>query len=523
MSDDSAELNVTGDGELTTENVEETVRKLEEDLEQERQDRWAYEYRIKQANKELRQHGLSVDDLVDGDTDSAKLNELNDEPLNYTRLEWKDFPLGVLPDPIQGYANAQAEAMCVNPAMIAQPALITCAGAIGNSRHINIKSNWTEPVTLWGMVIQASGMLKSQSQEKALVPAFRKEKDLKQEWEKDLAKWKEKDNDERGPKPRRERRLVNDATVESVALLHDNNPRGLLLYRDELAGWLGSFNQYNKGDSDLQKWIEFYESRPVQVDRKSSDRPALFIEHPSVSVTGTIQPEVLEDRLSALHFQSGFVARTLMCEPPERARRFNDNDVTRETKSEYYNLVDHLYTLVMPDRDQMMIDKDLSLDGEAKEVYAEFFNECERINEKVSSGPLRTLVSKNQAIGARLALVLQLCEDPCSDEVGRDAMIAGTALARWFRHEAARIYQRHGFHEQGVSRDRRLSKSLPTGTFGVGEIASVWDITKRGAYKVRDRLIEQGLLRKEDHGEYRSLVAEGELDPFKHFAEPPSS
>lgn len=69
-----------------------------------------------------------------------------------------------------------------------------------------------------------------------------------------------------------------------------------------IPSWLGSFNQYNKGDSDLQKWMEFYENRPVQVDRKSSDRPAIFIEHPSVSVMRTIQPKVLKDRLDALHF-----------------------------------------------------------------------------------------------------------------------------------------------------------------------------------------------------------------------------
>jgi len=368
------------------------------------------------------------------------------------------------------------------------------------------------------MIIQASGALKSPSQEKALGPAFRKEKTLKEKWEKELAEWEDKDNEERGPKPQRERRLVNDATVESVALLHDDNPRGLLLYRDELAGWLGSFNQYNKGDSDLQKWIEFYESCPVQVDRKSSDRPALFIEHPSVPVTGTIQPEVLEDRLSALHFQSGFVARTLMSEPPERERRFNDNDVTRETKSEYYNLVDNLYALAMPDRDQIVIDQDLSFGGEAREVYAEFFNECERINEKLSSGPLRALVSKNQAVGARLALVLQICEDPHSGEIERDAAIAGTTLARWFRHEAARIYQRHGFHEQGVSEERRLARKLPTGTFGVDKIQEVWDCAQRTAYDVRDRLMEQDLLEKEGHGEYRSLIAEGDIDPFEHFA-----
>ena len=509
--------NVNGNGKPATDSAEQMIRQLEEDLEEERQNRWAYEYKVRQVNKELRQHGLSVDELVDGDGDPSKLQKLQVESCNRTRLEWKDFPLGVLPDPIQAFAKAHAEAMCVDPVMIAQPALITCSAAVGNSRHVNIKSSWSEPATLWGMIIQASGALKSPAQEKALGPAFRKEKSLKEKWEKKLAEWEEEDNEERGPKPQRERRLVNDATVESVALLHDDNPRGLLLYRDELAGWLGSFNQYNKGDSDLQKWIEFYESRPVQVDRKSSDRPALFIEHPSVPVTGTIQPEVLEDRLSALHFQSGFVARMLMSEPPERSRRFNNNDVTRETKSEYYNLADHLYTLVMPDRDQTMVDQDLSFSGEAREVYAEFFNECERVNEKLSSGPLRALVSKNQAVGARLALVLQLCGDPYSDEIGRDAAIAGTTLARWFRHEAARIYQRHGFNERGVSEDRRLARELPTGTFGVEEIEGIWDCAQRTAYNVRDRLMEQGLLEKDGHGEYRSLIAEGEVDPFEHF------
>jgi len=157
------------------------------------------------------------------------------------------------------------------------------------------------------------------------------------------------------------------------------------------------------------------------------------------------------------------------------------------------------------------------LGSAAREVYAEFFDDNQRLLEKLQSGPLRSVVAKIEAIAARLALVLQVCDDPSSTEVGRDAMIAGTTLARWFRREIARIYQSHGFDERGVSRDRRLAKRLPQGTFGVEAIEKLWDVSQRGAYKVRDRLIKQGLVEKEGHGEYRSLAAEGELDPFEHF------
>jgi len=518
MSDDEPKINTADNGELTSDRLEEQFRRQERALAEEQEERQALEYRLKEVNRKLRKHNLSVDELVNGDADPSKLQKLQVASCKRTRLEWEDFPLGVLPTPVREYARAQSEAMSIDPAMVVTPSLAGLSAAVGNSRHVNIKSNWSEPATLWTMLIQASGTLKSPAMEKALAPHFRIERKLRDEWEKEVNQWEEKDKDERGPKPTRERRLANDATVESLALLHDDNPRGLLLYRDELAGWLGSFNQYNKGDSDLQNWIEFYESRPVQVDRKSSDRPSIFVDHPSVAITGTIQPEVLEDRLTSLHFQSGFVARTLMCKPPEKPRRFNDNDVTRETRQNYRSLVKHLYSLVMPDRNQYHVEKDLDLSSEATEVYGEFFDECQKKIEKLSSGPLRSMVAKNQAVGARLALIFQLCEEPYSDVVGRDAMIAGTKVAHWFRNEAARIYQRHGFNEWGVSEDRRRARKLPTGTFGVDKIQEVWDCAQRTAYNVRDRLVEQGLLEKEGHGEYRSLIAEGEIDPFEHFA-----
>lgn len=514
MDNNTTSLNGTADHDFTMEQLEEQYQKLDHQHAEEKEQRQALEFKLKQVNQELRQHGMSVEKLVDGDPNPAKLNKLNVEPTNQTLLEWEDFPLGALPDPVARFARAHSEAMCVDPAMIVVPALSVMAAAVGNTREVAVKSSWTEPATLWTAVINPSGALKSPAMEKALGPAYREEKRLKEDWERRLADWEDQPEDERGPSPIRERRLANDATVESIALLHDDNPRGFLLYRDELAGWLGSFNQYNRGDSDLQKWIEFYENRPIQIDRKSSDRPALFVEHPSVSVTGTVQPDVLEERLDTLHFQSGFAARLLMCEPPERPRRFNEADVTSDTREAYYGLVRQLFSLDLAEDGGST---QLPLGNDAREVYAEFFDDNQRLLDKLQSGPLRAVTAKIEAVAARLSLVFQVTEDPSATCIRRDPMIAGVLVARWFRREIARVYQRHGFDERGVSRDRRLAKRLPQGTFGVDEIEKLWDVSQRGAYKIRDRLIKQGLLEKEDRGEYRSLAAEGELNPFKHF------
>jgi len=379
----------------------------EEALAEEQKDRREAEHQLRKIGEHLRDHDIDPDQLVEGGADPGKLQELQVASRNEARLQWDDLPLDALPEEVRQYATAHAEAMCINPAMIVVPALSVLAGAVGNTRQIEVKSNWKESATLWTAVVNPSGALKSPAQEKALIPAFEEESDLKGNWD---GKYQEWEDGERDSKPIRDRRLVNDITVESFALRHDENPRGLLLYRDELAGWLGSFNQYNEGDSDLQNWIEFYEGRTIQIDRKSSDRPALYVEDPSVSVTGTIQPDVLEDRMESIHFQSGFAARLLMCEPPEQPRRFNEAGVTHATKKAY-----------------------------------------------------------------------------------RD--------------------------ERGVSDQRRLARRLPTGTFGVDKIEEVWGCAQRTAYDVKDRLMDKGLLEKVDTGQYRSLAASGNSDPYEHFAD----
>ncbi len=97
----------------------------------------------------------------------------------------------------------------------------------------------------------------------------------------------------RAPIPIRPRIRVADATVEALGALAAGLPRGLLLVRDELAGWLGAFDKYGGGGADRAFAIEAYGGRAYVVDRMKNPEP-LRIRHLSIGVLGGVQPDKLE-------------------------------------------------------------------------------------------------------------------------------------------------------------------------------------------------------------------------------------
>jgi hypothetical protein len=92
--------------------------------------------------------------------------------------------------------------------------------------------------------------------------------------------------------PERPRLRVADATVEKLGALSAALPRGLLLVRDELAGWFGAFDKYGGGGSDRAFAIEMYGGRSYTVDRMKNREPRC-IRHLSIGVVGGIQPDKL--------------------------------------------------------------------------------------------------------------------------------------------------------------------------------------------------------------------------------------
>ncbi len=66
-----------------------------------------------------------------------------------------------------------------------------------------------------------------------------------------------------------------DTTLEGLVPILLQNPRGVLLTRDELVGWIGSFDKYSKGSAsaDVAHWLSLYNAESITVDRKTGNRP----------------------------------------------------------------------------------------------------------------------------------------------------------------------------------------------------------------------------------------------------------
>lgn len=108
------------------------------------------------------------------------------------------------------------------------------------------------------------------------------------------------------PEPFLPRFAIADGTVERLAVIVSKQPRGTLLARDELAGWLQGMTRYSGGGSDRPFWLEAYGGRAYSVERMG--REPVHIDRLSIAVTGGIQP----DRLKSLLLRSdddGLLAR----------------------------------------------------------------------------------------------------------------------------------------------------------------------------------------------------------------------
>lgn len=116
----------------------------------------------------------------------------------------------------------------------------------------------------------------------------------------------------------RRRVFSTEPTTEKAARLSALNPHGLLLVRDELAGWVGSMDRYSSAaGGDRAFWTQSHGGRPWTPDRVKDGDAEISVPHLLWSVLGGIQP----DRLASLLLKGdddGLAARFLYFWPAGR-------------------------------------------------------------------------------------------------------------------------------------------------------------------------------------------------------------
>jgi hypothetical protein len=279
-------------------------------------------------------------------------------------------------------------------------------------------------------------------------------KQAKAIFEMELTQWKRHGKKEGEPPPNPpvppvcERFWVSDTTVEALAARLAFASCGLLLCRDELAGWIEAFGQYKAGKgADSAHFLTMHGARNLLVDRKTGDMTTIYVSRAALSITGGIQPGILRLALAQEHFQSGLAARLLLAMPPRKAKRWSEAIVEEALDSSLADAFDRLYGLSMTVHDGELAPVALDLSADAKRTWIAFYNEHAQEQMELT-GDLAAAWSKLEGYAARLAVVVHLTRwaaglaqigEPPGD-VDAESIKAGIALSRWFGNEAPRVY-----------------------------------------------------------------------------------
>jgi hypothetical protein len=210
-----------------------------------------------------------------------------------------------------------------------------------------------------------------------------------------------------GPEPQEPRLRQADTTVEKMAeLLAGAAPKGLLIVRNELAGFLLGMTAYRA--SGRQFWLESYDGASHRVERVKFSK-ALLVPHLTVAVHGGIQP----DRLAELMRMpdDGMLARQMMFWPDPIRFRLGQEvpDITFAVEA-----LDKLRVLEMLPVHGRLEPIRVPLTADAEPILEDFARQMER-RQAATIGLYGSALGKARGLALRLSLVLELLRWAAAD------------------------------------------------------------------------------------------------------------
>jgi hypothetical protein len=260
------------------------------------------------------------------------------------------FPFDAFPKDLITLNNRISDALHVEPELVACAALPIISGAIGNSVRISPREGWTVPPFIWQIIIAISGYGKSP----VINLLLKHPQDLQAEHYKDyqtrlrgyeaaLHKANREADVIVPEKPRLRHYLVSDTTVEALANVFNDDPRGVVLHKDELSGLISGLNQYRSGKgNDLQHYLELFDATPWKIDRKTG---VIFVPNTGASIIGGIQPRVMSKAFDIDAFNDGLLPRFLLLNSETKPLKFSRQGITERELSYWYSLLDNCYAL----------------------------------------------------------------------------------------------------------------------------------------------------------------------------------
>jgi hypothetical protein len=366
------------------------------------------------------------------------------------------FPVDALPGQIADLVEEIAWAKNCPPDFGGVTVLALAGGALANSRHLAITKSHTQSSLLYAAIIGLPGTVKSPVLKTLRRPFDRVQQRYLADWEAEMETWNATEKKERGPRPVLKRCVVSDATTESLGIVLQENPRGVVMIRDELVGLIAGMNQYKAGKGhDRQVYLALWSGDTIITDRKgdaSRQGAPLYVADPFAAIVGCLQPAVLE-RLRGESVRGvpppddGFLDRFLVAYPADLPATGEQwREVSQEALDAWQKVIERLLGLSMVEQpDDRPRPFYVHLTPCGRDAWVRFTQaHADEMNAPNFPMYLRGPWSKLRGYGARLALIVHFLRWAVGEATGEDvdgeSLDRAAKLVAYFKAHARKAY-----------------------------------------------------------------------------------
>lgn len=251
-------------------------------------------------------------------------------PLPESLLAVDPFTLDLIPEKLRPWVADITERMQCPPDYVAVSMMAALGSLIGRKVVLRpqAQNDWQECANMWALPIGRPGLLKSPAMEEALRPLKRLSAKAEEVFKKarleydvvaNVAKLRVQENIKRAtkilkqestadigyllsaveeaPEPTLKRYIANDTNVASLGVLLQQNPNGLLVFRDELVSLLDSLDQ-EENASERGFYLTAWSGNSSYTFDRIARGLHLRIDGACLSMLGSTQPSRISQYLS---------------------------------------------------------------------------------------------------------------------------------------------------------------------------------------------------------------------------------
>lgn len=239
------------------------------------------------------------------------------------------FDINWFPACIGDFVGDIAERMGGDPGAPAMGAIAACCGLADDGFYTTPKLQdigWRERCCAWTLAIGPSASKKTWLLENAIKPINKMDAAITKAYLEKLDQWNYEmegyadrrkaaskagePKPEAPEKPAHEHLMLNEFTIESVREALIDSPRGLLIYRDELAGLLRDLDRFTaKGSGDRYSLLELDNGGPKKIGRVGNFK---MVPNWSATLTGCLTPAAIKSFSNDLN-EDGLLQRFTIC------------------------------------------------------------------------------------------------------------------------------------------------------------------------------------------------------------------